>query len=148
MVRDEPEVPVYRQELARALDRLGVLAARRPGGRPEAERLIRQALALCDRLAADSPDVPPFREDLALILLDLADVVAAEGRPVEAEPFAARSVALFEELVGRSPPGSASVRRRLVWRSTGCRSCSGLRPSAGRLTPSRSSAVRSNAARR
>ena len=46
MVRDEPEVPVYRQELAQALDRLGVLAARRPGGRPEAERLIRQALAL------------------------------------------------------------------------------------------------------
>jgi serine/threonine protein kinase len=115
MVRREPEIPVFRQELARALDRLGVLAARRPGARPEAERLIRQALALCDRLAADSPDVQVFREDLGLTLLDLVDVLTADGRPGEAEPFAARSAALYEELTRQAPPGSAGHRRRLVW---------------------------------
>ena len=115
MVRDEPEVPVYRQELARALDRLGALEAQRPGGRPGAERRVRRALELLDRLAADSPEVPTFREELALTLLDLVDILSADGRAAEAEPMATRSVSLFEELAGRAPPGPSAIRRRLVW---------------------------------
>jgi serine/threonine protein kinase/tetratricopeptide (TPR) repeat protein len=114
LVQGDREVPVYRQELARALDRLGVLTAAKPGGLPEAERLLGRALELFDRLAADSPGVPEYRQELASTLLKLADVLATAGRPRDAEPLAARSVMLSEELVTQSPPGSAVVRRQLV----------------------------------
>ena len=114
LVHGDPEVPVFRQELARALDNLGALAAARPGGLPEAERLFRRALELLDRLAADSPGVPRFREELAATLLGLADVLATAGRPADARPLAERAVVLSEELASQSPPGSAGIRRQLI----------------------------------
>ncbi len=55
-----------------------------------------------------------YREELALTLVDLAEVLAAAGRPHDARPLAERSVMLSEELVGQAPPGSLDLRRQLV----------------------------------
>ena len=116
ILRDEPEMPLYRRELASATAQLGALAAERPGGRREAERLIRRSIELRDRLAADSPDVPAYREELARALLGLAGLLDDDGRPAEAEPFAARSVALLEELQDgdRSGTSPSSLQRPLI----------------------------------
>lgn len=117
LVNGDPGVPVYRQELARALERLGTLTSARPGGLTEAARLLNEALALFDRLASDSPGVPMYRRELATTLVLLAEVRGAARRPREALPLAERAVKLLDELLAgvgaraeaASPP--ADLRR-------------------------------------
>ncbi len=68
-----------------------------------------------------------------MILLHLSDVLSADGRAREAEPFAARSVALLEELSGPPGGGSLVVRDRLAGaldRLAGLR----MDPAVGRAT--------------
>ncbi len=124
LVNGDPGVPVYRQELARALERLGTLASARPGGLTEAARLLNEALGLFDRLASDSPGVPMYRRELATTLVALAEVRAAARRQREALPSAERAVKLIDELLAdagakggvgagtASPP--ADLRRLLL----------------------------------
>ena len=146
LARRDPSVPVYRQELAQTLRRLGLIAAARPGGLTEAEGWLRRAVELYEPLAAQSPGVPPIREALALALLELADVLTAVGRPHDARPLAERSVMLSEELVSHAPPGSPALRRQLIRRSTAWPSC--CRRPARPATPSPSSAAPSRSAMR
>jgi tetratricopeptide (TPR) repeat protein len=114
LLKSDPEMPVYRQELAHALDRLGILLADAPGGRGEAERMLRRALELDEKLVAQSPDVPPFRRDLALTLLDQADVLIAAGRPRDAESLYWRSLAYLSGLAGSVSHGSPPLRRQFA----------------------------------
>ncbi len=107
MLKSDPEVPVYRQELARALDRRGVLAAGKPGGYAEAEGLIRRALEIDEKLVAQSPDVPSFCQDRALTRTDLADVVLAAGPPARPR----RSTGNRSRRSRRCPARSSSRRR-------------------------------------
>jgi serine/threonine protein kinase len=114
MLKNDPDVPVCRQELADALARLGVLVAKKPGGQAAAEPLLRRALELDEKLVSQSPDVPLFRQQLALTLLDLADVLIAAGRPRDAEPFYWRSIGDLEGLAGSASQGSPPLRRQFA----------------------------------
>ena len=87
---------MYRHELARTLLGLGTLLENKADGKPEAEGMLRQARELYERLAADAPDVPQFRQELALTLLNLANGLVAVGHWREAEPLYERSIELFE----------------------------------------------------
>ncbi len=111
MLKLEPDVPVYRQELARALHDLGMLTAGKPGGHDEAERLLRRALELDEKLASQSPDVPAFQQDRALTVLDLADVLLAAGR--------------------RAMPRRSTSNRSHIWKECPARSARDRRPCGG-----------------
>jgi tetratricopeptide (TPR) repeat protein len=114
MLKVEPDVPVYRQELARALHDLGMLTAGRPGGRDEAERLLRRALEIEQTLADQSRDVPAFQQDRALTAFDLADVLLAAGRPRDAAELYGQSVMYLERVPGSDRQKSPPLRRRMV----------------------------------
>ncbi len=75
---DFPTEPDYRNDLAMTLNKLGELIqyhADQPGGqerRGEVGTLFRQALVIADRLEADFPAVPAYRENLGVAANSLA----------------------------------------------------------------------------
>jgi tetratricopeptide (TPR) repeat protein len=73
-------VPAYRHQLANIHGNLGVLLAGLGKG-PEAERQYRQALALQEKLAADSPAVPQHQIDLGGSCCNLGNLVRKGDRP-------------------------------------------------------------------
>jgi tetratricopeptide (TPR) repeat protein len=107
LVAGEPGVPLYRRELAGTLLNLGVLLFRQADpGRPdlaEAERSFRRALALYERLSADAPAVPQFRQELTLALMSLGNLLASTGRSDEAESLLRRAVANHQALAAELP---------------------------------------------
>ncbi len=85
----------------------------RADGKPEANRVLHRALELYERLAADAPGVPQFRQELALTLFSLADGLVAAGRIDEAEPLLIRALELYESLASRSP-AAPSIRKSMA----------------------------------
>jgi len=69
----------FRSKLARAHNNLGLVLAA-AGRRGEAERAYEQARALQERLAADDPDNPGYRHDLAGMLCNRGDSLRGAGR--------------------------------------------------------------------
>ncbi len=91
---------------ARQPRRAGGGAARRPArGRAAVPPGARAARPARGRLARRAR----FREELAATLLELADVLAAAGRPADARPLAERAVVLSEELVSQRLAGLAGT---------------------------------------
>jgi serine/threonine protein kinase/tetratricopeptide (TPR) repeat protein len=73
-------------------------------GRFEAcEKIIRRALALFDKLAADFPDRPVVQEHRAYCRRNLAQVLKKAGRLMEAEKAFEDSIAVWAELVAAHP---------------------------------------------
>ena len=113
LVQSDPDVPLYRRELAGTLVNLGVLLANESGSMPEAERALRRALALYERLAADAPGVTQFRHELAFTLRNLGNLLGDTGRTDEAESLLRRAVKTRAAMVA-DRPGRAGDRGELA----------------------------------
>jgi tetratricopeptide (TPR) repeat protein len=106
-------VPVYRQDLARARHGLAVVW-RKTNRNARAEQAGTEAIALLRALAAEHPDEPDFRRDLAVACYDQGALLARlGGRQREAEKVYRESLQQQEELARRFP-GQASYRRDLA----------------------------------
>jgi tetratricopeptide (TPR) repeat protein len=92
LVADSPSEVQYRGLQVTARMRLG--SAQVPGQRHEAEAILREALALLERLPAG-----PDRQLSATIRLHLAAVLEATGRPAEAEADCRKAVELLQQVV-------------------------------------------------
>jgi serine/threonine protein kinase/tetratricopeptide (TPR) repeat protein len=107
-----PDVPEYREKLARSQDYLGVELAEL-GKRAEAEAAFRRALVLCKRLADDFPKVAPYRRGLAASYDDLGSFLRLQRKYVDAEAAFRQAVSLNEQLARESPTyGPALARSR------------------------------------
>jgi serine/threonine protein kinase len=76
------------------------LAIQRP---EEAEKYLRRAIQLDEKLAADFPASPHYRQDLANEHIDRAEVLKQLGRTDEAEKAYRRAVDLYEKLATDFP---------------------------------------------
>jgi tetratricopeptide (TPR) repeat protein/tRNA A-37 threonylcarbamoyl transferase component Bud32 len=113
LAEEHPEVPVYRQDLARAWHALAVLL-RKTNRFDEAEKAGRQATGLLGDLTEQHPDEPAFRRDLAATFYDRGALLARlRGRQREAEKAYRESLQQQEELARRFPR-EAAYRRDLA----------------------------------
>jgi tetratricopeptide (TPR) repeat protein len=97
-----PAVPDYRSRLATGEADLADLLDRL--GRPtEADRLLRDSLALHERLAADFPAEPAHRWKLAAARSRLGTLLRDAGRAAEAERLMRDALTLTERLVAEFP---------------------------------------------
>jgi tetratricopeptide (TPR) repeat protein len=73
-------------------------------GRPqEAEQSNRQGLALLEKLTADAPGVPQYRDNQAVGYENLGDIQFHAGRRQEAEQSYRQGLALLEKLAADAP---------------------------------------------
>jgi tetratricopeptide (TPR) repeat protein len=100
--REEGTDPSLRLDKARAYDRVAHIQYDL-GHEGEAERPAREALALLERLAADFPDVPDYRREVASGDHNLGLVLAATGRLGEAEQAYRQALLLQGRLADEFP---------------------------------------------
>jgi tetratricopeptide (TPR) repeat protein len=94
---DFPAVPAYRHRLVMSLDSVGRSLAIL-GKLPEAERVLLQAVSICEKLAADFPGDREFRHTLALLHSYLGRLLDEQGRREPAEAAFRRALDVQEEL--------------------------------------------------
>ncbi len=99
LVKRDPGMTLYRQDLAATLASLATLLAKRTGQEPEMEQTFRRASDLYERLALDAPEVPVFRRELAIVLINLGKLLVKLGRLSEAEEVLRRPPPICEALV-------------------------------------------------
>jgi serine/threonine protein kinase len=100
--QETPE-PFSRHELAKAVQKLAQLQVRNAKTPAEAERLFVRALELSERLVADFPDVPLYRERLADTANDFGWLLRDRGRSPEAGLAFERSALHWKDLVAKFP---------------------------------------------
>ncbi len=76
----------------------------------EAEKTVREAIRIQEPLAAELPETTEFREDLALSLCKLGEVLNHLGKSTEEEEVLRRSIGISKALVNATP--------RLIFRRT------------------------------
>ena len=108
LVADEPGKAETRKILAVCCRNLNVVLG--PDRREEKERFGKQALALCESLANEFPQVPVYRDDLAASYDRRGIDLAIGGRAEDAERGWHKAADLWEELAKRFPevPGYRS----------------------------------------
>jgi tetratricopeptide (TPR) repeat protein len=99
---EQPAVPIYRQELARGLNELGIFLASGDRG-AEAEKAWGQVLDLQGQLIADFPGNPVYREEMAKYHGNVGILYAQGNRLVQAEKSYRQAIALLEELEKANP---------------------------------------------
>ncbi|HBI42807.1 MAG TPA: hypothetical protein DDY78_08105, partial [Planctomycetales bacterium] len=93
--------PAYQQNLARGRNNLGLLLA--AVGRPdEAEQTFRQALDVLSGLAKNYPNVPDYRQELAVSYNHLGNLWR-DTNPAKSESFYLQSLGLRDRLVADFP---------------------------------------------
>jgi tetratricopeptide (TPR) repeat protein len=97
-----PEVPRYRETLARVLYRAGQMA-RNTSRTAEAESTLRRAVAILERLAAEAPEVAGYRAHLVAAHGNLGATLFQTGRLAEAEEEYRKARDLNEMLVREEP---------------------------------------------
>ncbi len=115
LAREEPRVPLYREQLANSLLNLGQALSR---DSKEIEPIFRRAAGAYEGLVTEAPDVPQHRSHLATALLNLANLCFGAGRLREAEVAARQAQVLFEALVEESPKvvrNQEGLARSLAW---------------------------------
>ncbi len=132
LVAEAPAASEYRLELARSHRNLGVLLSiplptvPAPRGR-QAEKELRQALALCERLAAEAPSAAEYRQELARCHTNLGLLFSRLRRPKDAEAALREGLRLREALAA-DYPAVPRYRQELartqnhlggLWRETG-----------------------------
>jgi tetratricopeptide (TPR) repeat protein len=96
-----PSEPRCRRELARSYNGLARIV--RDKDRPGCQEAMRRAVALFEKLVAESPSVPDDRGRVAVALTNLGLVLSDAGLHGEAETMYRRAVEVSEKLVGDSP---------------------------------------------
>ncbi len=97
----QPPSTQWLRVLASVFNNLGEMQSER--GRPEAEKSLRAALAIFERLAERAPDSLQERHNVAIAQNNLGDNLLKLHRLADAAPFFAWSAALFEKLVAEAP---------------------------------------------
>jgi serine/threonine protein kinase/tetratricopeptide (TPR) repeat protein len=105
LVKDFPDQPDYRLDLAASQDNLGILLFE-TGRLKEAREMHRDALALREKLVGDFHGRPDFRRDLARSHLNLGRLLNATGQVKEAETAYRASVNLLQPMVDEFPAHS------------------------------------------
>jgi serine/threonine-protein kinase len=108
LAKDFPDTADYRNDLAKTYGNLSVLltAMGRPSGPDSAESSCRAGLEIFQQLAADFPQDPEYRKDLAAShnnLGNLLNTVARLSGPDGAEAHARASLDVYEKLVADYP---------------------------------------------
>jgi tetratricopeptide (TPR) repeat protein len=110
LVSEFPQEPLYRHELAWALcdegDRL------RSSRHREAEKALRQALSIEERLVTEAPNVPDYQYVVGKIHIVLAAVLKDIGRLQEAEQSFRSGLNVFQKLVSNYPNESLTSHTR------------------------------------
>jgi tetratricopeptide (TPR) repeat protein/tRNA A-37 threonylcarbamoyl transferase component Bud32 len=97
----DPASGAYQGKLASLRLSLGIIYCKT--SQPGAEKLLRRALDAQSRLAAEYPDFPRYREELANTYNVLAIVCDDNGRPKEAEAAYRESITIKKRLAADSP---------------------------------------------
>jgi tetratricopeptide (TPR) repeat protein len=100
-LRGSPTDPALRQEWARATHRLGDIY-RLLGQDEQAKAAYQQAIARLEKLAAEFPDVPDFRQHLAISHNDLGELLRGASLPRDAEIHYRAALRLQQALPGRT----------------------------------------------
>jgi serine/threonine protein kinase len=98
------------KSLAQALKLVG-----RPG---EGEKVLRQAIVLWEKRAAEVPNEIFFKKETASRYVDLANFLRESGKLREAEPCFRQALALRQKLVELNP-GAPDDRLQLAWAHSG-----------------------------
>ena len=119
MTDDEQKQPAARLELAKTAKNLGVLY-RQTGRYAESEAQYRQALTALKALVVAEPDVPAYQKELGPAYINLAGLLADEGKDrfADAQAVYDDAVALCEGL-GDKFSGVADYRHLLALACTG-----------------------------
>jgi tetratricopeptide (TPR) repeat protein len=96
LVADFPDKPDYQLELARSCGQMSRILTTPDSG--EAEEYLRRAERLLEKLVADYPAVPSFREVKATNHRRLAELFVRTNRPADAEAAYRQELAICEEL--------------------------------------------------
>jgi eukaryotic-like serine/threonine-protein kinase len=111
-LQEQGHSPVVRWEAARAYRRVGQIQVLL--GEPDkGEAAFGQAVALLEKLVADSPDDPEFGDSLAAVQNDLAGLYHATRRWPQAEAAFQQAVSRREQLE-RQHPTNLQIRRNLA----------------------------------
>jgi serine/threonine protein kinase/regulator of sirC expression with transglutaminase-like and TPR domain len=94
--------PAYRNRLATAHYHLGGVQ-QRIGQRGDAEKNLRQAIAIWTRLADNFPREHARQRDMATRHLELSRVLREAGKPQEAEKALSQALAISDKLLERKP---------------------------------------------
>jgi tetratricopeptide (TPR) repeat protein len=105
---DFPAVPIYRRDLARCHNNLGILF-RSQGKRAEAEAEYRAALDVRQALAEEFPDVPEYAVNLAGSGVNLGHLVRDGGDPAASLAWYSKAVDVLAPLLAREP-GQTTAR--------------------------------------
>ncbi len=97
LVQDFPATPAYRQDLAAALDNLGVLLLAAGKG-DEAEGSFGRALGIKERLAAEVHWVPDYRRDYGASLNNRGIQLKTQARAADAEKTFSRAAKVLGDL--------------------------------------------------
>jgi serine/threonine protein kinase/tetratricopeptide (TPR) repeat protein len=103
LAADFPTVPEYQRRLAYAHTDLGNALRDALGQLPQAERHLRQAVAVWKKLAATFPKEPPDRFGVSHSHLWLGALLLTTSRLAEAEPELQQAVAIRERLSAEAP---------------------------------------------
>ncbi len=109
LAREHPSVDAFQNDLAAAHASLANwqnTAARASGSSDLVKAGIdscQKAIEIWDRLSQSHPEVPEYRENLVMVLHELAFTIDATGRHTEAQGVVDREQALTERLVDQYP---------------------------------------------
>jgi serine/threonine protein kinase/tetratricopeptide (TPR) repeat protein len=103
LVATRPGETAYQEELASALNDLGMVLVRLDGRRDEALRTFRRAQDLLEPLIAAAPQSVSRRHELSLVLQNIAPFQQDQGQPEEAIQSLERSLALEAQLAAEDP---------------------------------------------
>ncbi len=100
-------------KLASDLNSLGRFYHWQSGQKEQAEATLMEALALCEELVKDNPDVPEYQNELAHALQNLGQIHVPRGDHEVSLRYAQRSLPLLEQL-SKDHPSAPEYQRRLV----------------------------------
>jgi serine/threonine protein kinase/tetratricopeptide (TPR) repeat protein len=113
LAADEPPVALYRSSLAMAYARLGLVLRGDSARSAPAIWSFQREIDLGERLVAESPSVPNYKEALATSLEYFAEFGGTTNSPQEVERLYRRAIELCEKLAADSPSVPA-YRQRLA----------------------------------
>ncbi len=102
LVTAQPANPIYREELARALNEQGTVVMRLNGRRDEALRIFHRAQEMIEPIFADSASARAAHE-LSLILQNIGEIQRQQGLPDDAIKNIRRSLAIESKAVAEDP---------------------------------------------
>jgi serine/threonine protein kinase len=105
LAEDFPRIPLHRERQAQTASDLGVLLLLTidPACMGEAEQVLRESLAMREKLAAESPATPRYQSELAATQQNLASVRRLRGDLAEARALVEQAIARQKNALSANP---------------------------------------------